>query len=131
MLFFIVHGKFIISQTKPHHIVQANDILVIDGSDTLTNPWTGGFNAVQISKMDLNFDSLEDLFVFDRTGNKITTFINNGSTYSYAPEYEQLFPQSLSDWVLLRDYNNDNKKDIFALFQVELEFGKTPLLTMN
>ena len=80
-------GNSIISQTKPYHIVQANDILVIDGSDTLTNPWTGGFNAVQISKMDLNFDSLEDLFVFDRTGNKITTFINNGSTYSYAPEY--------------------------------------------
>ena len=55
---------------------------------------------------------MEDLFVFDRTGNKITTFLNNGDSYSYAPEYDQLFPQSLSSWVLLRDYNNDNKKDI-------------------
>ena len=49
----------------------------------------------------------------------------------YAHEYEQLFPQSLSDWVLLRDYNNDNKKDIFALFQGELAYGKIHLLTMN
>ena len=104
----------ITSQTKPHHVIPSNDIVVIDGFDTLSNPWTGGFNSVQISKIDLNFDSLEDLFVFDRTGNKVTTFLNNGNSYSYAPEYEQLFPQSLSDWVLLRDYNNDNKKDIFC-----------------
>ena len=109
---FIVSS--ITSQTKPHNVIQSNDILVIDGFDTLSNPWTGGFNAVQISKIDLNFDSMEDLFVFDRTGNKITTFLNNGDSYSYAPEYEQLFPQSLSSWVLLRDYNNDNKKDIFC-----------------
>ena len=104
----------ITSQTKPHHVIPSNDIVVIDGFDTLSNPWTGGFNSVQISKIDLNFDSLEDLFVFDRTGNKVTTFLNNGNSYSYAPEYEQLFPQSLSNWVLLRDYNNDNKKDIFC-----------------
>ncbi len=104
----------ITSQTKPHHVIPSNNIVVIDGFDTLSNPWTGGFNSVQISKIDLNFDSLEDLFVFDRTGNKVTTFLNNGNSYSYAPEYEQLFPQSLSNWVLLRDYNNDNKKDIFC-----------------
>ena len=104
----------ITSQTKPHHVMPSNNIVVIDGFDTLSNPWTGGFNSVQISKIDLNFDSLEDLFVFDRTGNKVTTFLNNGNSYSYAPEYEQLFPQSLSNWVLLRDYNNDNKKDIFC-----------------
>ena len=104
----------ITSQTKPHQVIPSNDIVVIDGFDTLSNPWTGGFNSVQISKIDLNFDSLEDLFVFDRTGNKVTTFLNNGNSYSYAPEYEQLFPQSLSNWVLLRDYNNDNKKDIFC-----------------
>ena len=104
----------ITSQTNPHHVIPSNNIVVIDGFDTLSNPWTGGFNSVQISKIDLNFDSLEDLFVFDRTGNKVTTFLNNGNSYSYAPEYEQLFPQSLSNWVLLRDYNNDNKKDIFC-----------------
>ena len=109
---FVVNS--ITSQTKPHHVIPSNNIVVIDGFDTLSNPWTGGFNSVQISKIDLNFDSLEELFVFDRTGNKVTTFLNNGNSYSYAPEYEQLFPQSLSNWVLLRDYNNDNKKDIFC-----------------
>ena len=70
---------------------------------------------------------IEDLFVFDRTGNKITTFLNNGNSYSYAPEYEQLFPQSLTDWVLLRDYNNDNKKDIFCSVSGGIEYGKIHL----
>ncbi len=118
-----------VPQTQPQSVVQSNDILVIDGGDTILNPWTGGLNAIQISKIDLNFDSLDDLFVFDRTGNKVLTFLNNGNSYLYTPEYEQLFPQNLSDWVLLRDFNNDNKKDIF--FSVSGGIGVWQNTSMN
>lgn len=93
---------------------QENSIIVIENNDTLKNPWTGGFNSVQISTIDLNNDQIEDLFIFDRTGNKVLTFINDGFDYSYAPEYEFFFPENLKNWVLLRDFNGDNKKDIFG-----------------
>ena len=56
---------------------------------------------------------MEDLFVFDRTGNKVLTYINSGDAFIYDPSYESKFPTDMR-LALLRDYNNDNKKDIFC-----------------
>lgn len=83
----------------------------------LTNPLTGGINAPQFSPIDLNGDGIDDLFVFDRGGDKVLTFLNDGShtdtAFHYAPQYEQLFP-SLHVWALIRDYNHDGVPDIFT-----------------
>ena len=95
-------------------LIQKNSIKVIVDNDTLLNPWTGGFNSVQISKIDLNNDQVEDLFVFDRSCNKPLTFVSLNNKFVYAPEFENLFPTGLKNWVLLRDFNNDGKKDIFS-----------------
>ena len=95
-------------------LIQKNSIKVIVNNDTLLNPWTGGFNSVQISKIDLNNDQVEDLFVFDRSCNKSLTFVSLNNNFIYAPEFENLFPSGLKNWVLLRDFNNDGKKDIFS-----------------
>ena len=92
-------------------------VLDVDGN-TMENPWAGGFNSVQFSEIDLDLDGIKDLFVFDRTGNRISTFINSGLSnqvaYTYAPEYISLFPSGMTNWVLLRDFNCDGKMDIFA-----------------
>lgn len=81
------------------------------------NPWAGGLNFVQVSDIDMDMDGKKDLFVFDRTGNKIRTFINKGTAgsvdYKYDHKYESKFPQ-LSEWALLADYNCDGKEDIFC-----------------
>jgi hypothetical protein len=79
----------------------------------------GGLNNPQFSFIDLNLDGDEDLFIFDRSNDVIRTFLFNASTsaYSYAPEYERLFPQGLDQFVLLKDYNCDGKADIFTYFQ--------------
>ena len=80
-------------------------------------PWVGGINHIQVSEIDLNLDGINDFFTFDRAGNKISTFINQGipSTiaYIFAPEYKDSLPK-LHDWVLFRDYNFDGKMDIFT-----------------
>ncbi len=80
-------------------------------------PWVGGFNHIQVSEIDLNLDGINDLFTFDKAGNKISTFINQGipSTiaYTFAPQYKDSLP-ILHDWVLFRDYNCDGKMDIFT-----------------
>ncbi len=77
-------------------------------------PWAGGLNAAQINTMDLNGDNKPDLVIFDRTANKVITFLNQNSQYVYAPYFESLFPKEIDQWMLLRDFNCDGKKDIFT-----------------
>lgn len=95
------------------------DIPVYENDEELRNPWAGGLNYLQYSKIDLNGDDQEDLFIFDRCSNKVLTFRNDAEeageiNYKYAPEYESQFPSGLKNWVLLRDYNCDGLKDIFT-----------------
>ena len=99
--------------------VRADSIVVLNNTgDTLANPWVGGFDAVQFSEIDLNLDGVKDLFVFDRSNSKISTFINlgisNQVSYVYDPSYIKFFPRGMKDWVLLRDYNCDGKMDVFS-----------------
>lgn len=77
-------------------------------------PWAGGFNATQFNTIDLNGDGNDDLAIFDRTANRVITFLNTSNHYQYAPEFASFFPADISGWMLLRDYNGDGKKDIFT-----------------
>ncbi|MEX1240915.1 MAG: T9SS type A sorting domain-containing protein [Cyclobacteriaceae bacterium] len=81
--------------------------------DVLSLPWAGGINAAQFNTMDLDGDGTDDLVLFDRMAGKVITFVGRDNTYVAAPEYENLFPE-INNWLLLRDYNCDGKKDIFT-----------------
>lgn len=80
----------------------------------LAMPWAGGINAAQHNTLDLNGDSNADLVLFDRMANKVMTYLATGNHYLYAPDYEALFPKGIANWILLRDYNCDGKKDLFT-----------------
>jgi hypothetical protein len=80
----------------------------------LSFPWAGGLNSAQFNTMDLNGDGAEDLVLFDRMANKVITFLSSDNRYVPAPDFESLFPDDVSNWLLLRDYNCDGKKDIFT-----------------
>ena len=90
--------------------------LSIDGN-VLEHAWIGGLNHPQFSAVDLNNDGIKDLFIFDKYSGKKLTFLNGGAVgmvdYTYAPEYESRFP-SITDWALMRDYNNDGIDDLFV-----------------
>ncbi|MFT5823589.1 MAG: hypothetical protein ACI8ZM_004851 [Crocinitomix sp.] len=93
-------------------------IEVVQSGEIQKFPWAGGMDYCQYSSIDLDFDGVEDLFVFDRTCNKVLTFLQKGAIgetdYEYAPEYEKDFPADLHDWALLVDYDCDGLKDLFT-----------------
>ncbi len=93
---------------------QTLSIPVSKNNVALKNPWVGGMDAPQFSPADLDNDGKQDLFVFDRSGDKAYTFLNKGNgNYEYAPEYEAMLPE-IENWALIRDYNKDGVPDIFC-----------------
>ena len=86
----------------------------------LDNPWTGGLTAPQFSAADLDGDGVQDLFLFDREGDRILPFQGCVSdvpeeplTYLHRPDWRAAFPEDMRNWVLLRDANCDGVPDVF------------------
>ena len=90
---------------------------VSENNVTFTNAFAGGLNSGLLSSIDLNQDGINDVFVFDNTTDRITTYLHSGlpnnADFTYAPQYENLFPP-LKKWTFLVDYNCDGKPDIFT-----------------
>ncbi len=91
-----------------------NSIPVIIGTDTLSNAWAGGFNAGQFNTMDINGDGLDDIVLYDRMAGRVMVFTRTNNGYVHTPQYEIFFPDEIVNWMLLRDYNGDGKKDLFT-----------------
>ncbi len=117
-LFISVLSFSCLAQNTPNFFdyTQKNDVKVISGTDTLEHAWAGGLSSVLVNSIDLDFDGLEDLIVFDKKSRILQTYLqrkdNGVSYYHFAPEYAEKFP-SFNSWVLTRDFDNDGKKDLF------------------
>src|SRR5665213_3382206 len=114
---FLFFGIFPLAIHAQNNFIRQDTVPVFMNSVQQPFAWAGGMNSCQFSQIDLNQDGILDLFVFDRAGNKITTYINQGTAnqvdYVLASQYIDKFPR-MHDWVLLRDYNCDGKMDIFT-----------------
>lgn len=107
-----------LSKAQNLNLYFSNSLRIVGNqSDTLKYPFTGGFVAPQFNEMDLNLDGVMDMVVFDRSGGRVSTYINKGTAnqidYIYAPQYEEFFPR-MNSWLLTRDYNCDGKMDLFT-----------------
>ena len=77
--------------------------------------WLGGLNAPQYQAADLDGDGRGDLVIFDRAGDALLALRGDGSgNYLPAPLLLAGFPNDLTDWILLRDYDGDGVQDLFA-----------------
>jgi hypothetical protein len=100
-------------------VTRSNTVAVESQSgQTLINPWAGGLNAVELSKIDADFDGMEDdLFIFDKAGNRTLIFTGstegNDLTYLFDPVESASFP-AMRNFALLRDFDCDGKRDLFT-----------------
>ena len=78
-----------------------------------SSAFSGGINSGQFSDVDLNLDGINDLVIFDKSGDRINPFLNINGKYVYAPKYRLNFPK-VKDWMLLADYNCDGRNDIYT-----------------
>ena len=95
-----------------------DSVAVFKNGTQFLEPWVGGMNNPQFNELDVNFDCVMDLVIFDRSGDLVRVYINdnvpNEISYHYAPEYARFFPLELEHFLLIRDYNNDGKPDLIS-----------------
>lgn len=118
LLIFLISFNLSAQSILDFGFTRSYTIPVMDsGNINLKNAWAGGLNACQYNTIDLNLDGINDLVIFDRHGNRLLTFENNGISnqisYVYKPEYENAFPK-INDWIIIADYNGDGLDDIFS-----------------
>jgi len=83
-------------------------------SKTLSSPWSGGINSAQIQTIDLNDDGAEEWVVWDINSRQLTVFEKSGEEFIHQPEWAYYFPEDISGFLVLADYNSDGKKDLFT-----------------
>lgn len=88
------------------------------GGTTLKNPWAGGINYGQFSTIDYNFDGLDDLVIFDRSGDEFVLMehVINASVHEYKYVYKGFlyFPNDCKYRSAFVDYDSDGRKDLFT-----------------
>lgn len=88
------------------------------GSTSLKNPWAGGINYGQFSTIDYNFDGLDDLVIFDRSGDEFVLMkhVVTGSVHEYNYVYKgyNYFPDDCKYRAAFVDYDADGRKDLFT-----------------
>ncbi|MBK7811966.1 MAG: T9SS type A sorting domain-containing protein [Saprospiraceae bacterium] len=109
-MLFVLSFQFVQSQSFQYQEVP----FVVNGKNLL-NPGTGGLNNAQVSQADLDLDGVDDLIVFDRSGNVVVPYIFNPITskYEYRQHYKSIFP-AIEDWMIAKDYNLDGIVDLFC-----------------
>lgn len=114
---FALAGGFLVSGLHAQLSVNYSIPVLRANGDTMKLAWCGGLNNPQFSNIDLNNDDIKDLFVFDRTGNRVLTFLGHGTAntvdFTYAPQYESGLPKMVN-WALILDYNCDGIDDIYT-----------------
>ncbi len=114
-LFLFVFVSQLLTAQNPFY--RRTDVPVLNIGVALKYPWIGGLNNPQFSAADLNNDGVQDLVVFDRSGDIVHTFINNGTPnqidYTYQSRYQTNFPP-VKNWMLLTDVNCDGIADLFS-----------------
>ena len=114
LLLTIIQVSIIIQTAFAQMTLNRDNSLPFEENGILfTSALSGGINAGQFSNIDLNLDGIMDIIVFDKSGNKLSPFINDNGSFVYTPQYRKNFPD-IHDWMLLADYNCDGKNDIFT-----------------
>ncbi|MEX2511702.1 MAG: T9SS type A sorting domain-containing protein [Cyclobacteriaceae bacterium] len=90
-----------------------NDIEVWTG-EKLSMPFAGGLNAAQIQKMDVTGNGLEELVIWDINAGSLKIFQQGDDEFLHLPDATFHFPNDISGFLILEDYDGDGKKDLFT-----------------
>ena len=108
MVSFAVHAQPFIKLNPPTIVADQN----------LRNPYAGGIDAAQLGFIDLTDDGVQDLIIYDRSGDSWMVFENSGisnpdEAYTLRGDLVKVLPD-VDQWMVVRDFDGDGLEDIFS-----------------
>lgn len=85
----------------------------VDGL-TIPNPFSQGINSAQIQTIDLTGDGVEEWVIWDINSRQLQVFEKSGENFKLRPELSYFFPADISGFLVLADFDQDGKKDLFT-----------------
>lgn len=110
LIFLYVQNVF----CQQFEFLDGEDITVIEEGSALPDPFSGGFNAVQVHHLDIDLDGEEDWIIFDRSANKAYMGAREGEHIRIDLDKTELLPPEISNWLVFADYDGDGRPDIFT-----------------
>lgn len=96
-------------------IYSLKNILQMDISGELINsPFAGGINSAQIQTIDLTGDGKVEWVIWDINSRQLQVFSKTGDEFTHIPELSYFFPEDISGFLTLADFDGDGKKDLFT-----------------
>ncbi|QDH79194.1 T9SS type A sorting domain-containing protein [Echinicola soli] len=87
---------------------------VTQNGKVLPMGFAGGINAAQIQSMDINGNGDEELIIWDINSRNIKVFEQHEEGYTHLPYMHHFFPEDVSGFLVLADFDGDGKKDLFT-----------------
>ncbi|WP_296700542.1 T9SS type A sorting domain-containing protein [Algoriphagus sp.] len=91
-----------------------HSISIIQEGKTLSSPFSGGINSAQIQTIDLDGDQIEEWVIWDINSRQLQVYKKQGEIFIHLPELTYFFPEDIAGFLVLADFDQDGKKDLFT-----------------
>lgn len=114
LLLFLSLGLFIKAHSQDIFQIESDIRVISTAEGELTMPFAGGINASQFQQFDMDGNGVEELVIWDINAGRIHAYEKTDTGYLYFPGAEYYFPQDVNGFLLLADFDQDGKKDLFT-----------------